>query len=160
MEIVFRSAVVFLFLWILLRALGKRELTELTPFELVLVIVMGDAAQQGITQEDYSVTGAMLALGTMGLIILTMSYVTYRWKRPRAALEGLPALVVRDGEVIEQALRLERMTHDELLDAARQQGISSLDEVRFAVVEADGRLSFIKWEPEQKPQGEEHRIAE
>lgn len=102
----------------------------------------------------------MLALGTMGLIILTMSYVTYRWKRPRAALKGLPALVVRDGEVNEQALRLERMTHEELLDAARQQGISSLDEVRYAVVEADGRLSFIKWEPEKEPQGQEHRIAE
>jgi uncharacterized membrane protein YcaP (DUF421 family) len=121
---------------------------------------MGDAAQQGITQEDFSVTGAMLALGTMSLIILAISYVSFRWKRPRIALEGLPALVLRDGRVIDRALRIERMTRAELLEAARQQGFSALDEIRFAVVEADGRLSFIKWEPEQEAQGQEHRFAE
>jgi uncharacterized membrane protein YcaP (DUF421 family) len=144
MEIVLRSTAIFFFLWILTRSLGKRELAEMTAFELVLLVVLGDLIQQGVTQSDTSVTGAVLAVSTIGLWVMVFSTVSYRFKGARQALESFPVIVVRDGEVQAEALRLERVTIDEVCDEARQQGIADLRDVRLAVLESDGRFSFIK----------------
>lgn len=144
MELILRATAVFFFLWIVMRAMGKRELVEMTSFELVLVIVMGDAVQQGITQEDYSVTGAILAVGTIALWVLATSYMSFRWKRSRPVIDGLPTVLVQNGEVLQEALKIERMSEDELLAAAREKGLSNLNEIRFAILEGDGKFSFIK----------------
>lgn len=144
MELILRATAVFFFLWIIMRAMGKRELTEMTSFELVLVIVMGDAVQQAITQEDYSVTGAILAVGTIALWVLLTSYISFRWKKTRPLLEGLPSVLVQNGKVLRDALKVERITQEELLSAAREQGVSNLKELRFAILEGDGKFSFIK----------------
>ena len=147
MEIVIRASAIFWLLWILLRAAGKRELAEITPFELILLIVMGDVIQQGVTQEDMSVTGAALAVSTMMLWALGLSYASFRSRRVGRALESAPAIVVQDGQLDHRMLRIQRLTCEEVLDEARNVGIASLDEVRFGILEADGKLSFVRVAP-------------
>jgi uncharacterized membrane protein YcaP (DUF421 family) len=143
MEIVIRASILYLLIWMLIRAMGKRELSEMNAFELVLLVTIGDLVQQGVTQEDYSITGAFLAIGTLGFWILLWSYVAFRFKRTRGVIDGNPVIVVQDGRIQQEALRVERVTLDELKDAAREQGIGDLREVQFGVLEASGKFSFL-----------------
>jgi len=143
MEIPLRATAIFFFLWILTRGVGKRELAELSAFELLLLVTVGDLVQQGVTQEDYSVTGAVLAVGTIAFWVLLFSYASFKFPRSRKLLEGQAVVVVRDGAPLNEMLRLERITIEEVLTEARQQGISNLRDVQLAVLEADGKFSFI-----------------
>jgi uncharacterized membrane protein YcaP (DUF421 family) len=104
MEIIIRATVLYFFLWILTRSLGKRELAEMSAFELLLLVVVGDLIQQGVTQEDMSITGAMLAVGTIAMWILLFSWVGFRSGRARTVIEGIPVVVVRDGRPLEAAM--------------------------------------------------------
>ena len=144
MDIVVRAFFAFLFVFLVTRFIGRRELRSLQPFDLILLVVVGDLMQQGITQSDMSFTGAVLATGTFAVLVLAVSYAGFRFRRVQPLLEPQPMIVVQDGRVIESNLRKERMTVDELLAEARQQQISSLDEVRWAVLESSGKVSFIK----------------
>ncbi|MFY9265484.1 MAG: YetF domain-containing protein [Solirubrobacterales bacterium] len=144
MDIVIRASIVFFVLWALLRVIGRRELSELTPFDLVVLIVLGDLVQQGITQEDMSITGSVLAAGTMVAWTIIISAGTYWSKTARRVFKGVPLIVVRDGEIYDQVMRAQRIDREYLHDAARQQGIADLDEVRLGVLEPDGMFSFIK----------------
>jgi uncharacterized membrane protein YcaP (DUF421 family) len=158
MEIILRASAIYFFLFALTRGLGKRELSEMTAFELLLLVTVGDLVQQGVTEEDMSVTGAMLAVGTIGLWILAGSWVSFRWKGARRLVEGVPIVVVKDGQPIMEALRIERVTVEEVLEAAREQGTENLRDVKVAVLEPDGRFSFIKRDAkEQNPAPEQHR---
>ena len=143
MEIVIRATLVFFFIWALTRAMGKRELAEMSAFELVLLVVIGDLVQQGVTQEDMSVTGAVLAVGTIGLLTLLFSFLGFRWRRAGDVLSGVPIVVARDGLVLEEALRYERLSVQDVREAAREQGIGSLEEIVLGVLEPDGRFSFV-----------------
>jgi uncharacterized membrane protein YcaP (DUF421 family) len=143
MDVVIRAAVAFVFIFLLCRIVGRRELGSLEPFDLILLIVLGDLIQQGITQSDYSFTGLMLAAGTMALMTVLFSYASYRVRRLRPLLDGEPIIVVQDGRPIEENLRRERMTVDELAAEARQQSLESLDDVKWAVLETNGKVSFI-----------------
>jgi uncharacterized membrane protein YcaP (DUF421 family) len=144
MDIVTRAIVAFVFVFLITRLIGRRELSSLEPFDLILLVVLGDLIQQGVTQSDMSVTGAVLAAGTFAVMVLAVSYTGFRFPRLQPLLDPQPLIVVQDGEVIEANLRKERMTVDELLAEARQQQIGSLDEVRWAVLESNGKVSFIK----------------
>jgi uncharacterized membrane protein YcaP (DUF421 family) len=144
MDIVGRGVVVFVFLYVLMRILGRRELSSLEPFDLILLIILGDAVQQGLTQDDYSLTGAMLAVGTIGVLQLGMSYVNFRIPKLRPWLDGLPIVIVQDGKPIEKNLHRERLTLDDVAEAARKEGIAKLDDVAWAVMETSGAISFIK----------------
>ena len=144
MDIVVRAFFAFLFVFLVTRFIGRRELRSLQPFDLILLVVVGDLMQQGITQSDMSFTGAVLATGTFAVLVLAVSYAGFRFRRVQPLLEPQPMIVVQDGQVIESNLRKERMTVDELLAEARQQQISSLDQVRWAVLESSGKVSFIK----------------
>ena len=144
MQIVVRAAVMFFFLWFLTRAMGKKELAQLSVFEMILAVTIGDLVQQGVTQEDVSLTGAMLAVGTFVLLVVAVSYVSFKFPRARPALEGMPVIVVRDGQPLTRAMELERVTLDEIKDAARSEGIADLSEVRVAILEPGGRYSFLK----------------
>ncbi len=146
MEIIVRATVIFFFVWGLMRLMGKRELSELTAFELVLLISIGDLIQQGVTQEDMSVTGALLAVGTIGMWILAFSYASFRWKGSRTVIEGFPVVVVQDGRLVEEMLQLERLSREEVLEAAREQGIENLADIRVGILEADGKFSFMSGE--------------
>lgn len=151
MEIVLRSIAVFAFLWFVMRVIGKKELTQLSAFELVLLIVIGDLVQQGVTQEDMSVTGAVLATGTIALLVVAMSYLGFRWSRSLRVLEGMPVIVVSHGRMLLDAMRVERLTEEEVVGEARQQGIADIADVRYGVLEPDGRFSFVRYDREAAP---------
>jgi uncharacterized membrane protein YcaP (DUF421 family) len=144
MEIIVRASVTFLFLLLLTRGLKRRALADLTPFELLLLVTLGDIVQQGITQEDYSLTGAVLAGSTFAFWITVLSFVTWRSRRAAALVSGVPLIIVQDGKPIERTLAVERLPMAEILEAARQRGIADLDRVKLAVLEPSGRISFIE----------------
>ncbi len=157
MEIILRAAVIYLFVWLVVRAIGKRELAEMTAFELVLLVVMGDLIQQAVTQQDTSIVGGMLAVGTIGFLIIVTSYVSFRFKGTRDVIEGVAVVIVRDGKPLHDILRLERVSLDEVLSGARNQGIADLGEVHLGVLEPDGKLSFITHKPaDQHPPPDKH----
>jgi uncharacterized membrane protein YcaP (DUF421 family) len=158
MEIVVRASVIFFVLWVITRALGKRELSQLSAFELVLLVVMGDLVQQGVTQNDHSLTGAALAVGTITIWILTFSYASYRSRRLAALLEGVPSVVLRNGEPLMNVLKSQRLTIAELEEAARGQGIEDLRVVKIAVLEPDGKLSFITSDGQDTPEDDAPRL--
>ena len=143
MDIVLRAAVAFVFIFFLCRVVGRRELTSLEPFDLIMLIVLGDLVQQGVTQSDYSVTGLILAAGTIAVLQVAVSYLNFRFKRLQPLLQGEPMVLVEDGRVLERNLARERITPDDLLEQARQSQIWSLDDVRLAVLETSGQISFI-----------------
>lgn len=143
MDIVLRAAVAFAFIFFLCRIVGRRELSSLEPFDLIMLIVLGDLVQQGVTQSDYSVTGLVLAAGTIALMQVAVSYLNFRFRRLRPILEGEPMVLVEDGRVLERNLARERMTRHDLLEQARQSQIGSLDDIRLAVLETSGQISFI-----------------
>ena len=143
MDLVIRTLVVISVVFVLTRLVGRRELSSLEPFDLILLVVVGDLIQQGITQSDDSVTGATIVLATLALMTVGLSYLSFRVPRLRPLLEGEPIVLVIDGKTIEANLRRERITMDDLLEEARQQQLDSLENVRFAVLETSGRISFL-----------------
>jgi uncharacterized membrane protein YcaP (DUF421 family) len=143
MDLVFRAAIGFLFVLFLTRVVGRRELSSLEPFDLILLVMIGDLVQQGITQNDFSVTGMVLVGGTIALLTVAVSYGSFRFPRLRPIRDGEPVIVLEDGTPIDRNLRRNRITHEELAAAARQQGVASLDDVRWAVLETSGSISFI-----------------
>jgi uncharacterized membrane protein YcaP (DUF421 family) len=161
MEIVLRAAVIFFVIFVLLRAMGRRELSEVTAFELVILIVIGDVVQQGVTQEDMSVTGAILAISTMGLLAVGASIVSARFPGTRSVLEGTPVVILRDGQMFLEAMRQERITPDEVREEARKRGITDLAKVAWLIAESDGKFSFITHddvgtEDQPEAEGEPH----
>ena len=143
MDIVARAIVAFLFVFLLTRLIGRRELSSMEPFDLMLLIVVGDLIQQGVTQNDLSVTGLFLTVGVFGVLTLAASYLGFRFPRIRPLIEPDPLILIEDGKTIDRNLRKERITHEELAAEARLQQIESLDAVKWAVLESGGRVSFI-----------------
>ena len=143
MDLVIRAAIAFLFVLLLTRVVGRRELSSLEPFDLILLVMIGDLVQQGVTQNDFSLTGMLLVGTTIALMTVAVSYANFRFPRLRPALEGEPVIVLEDGKPIERNLRRNRITIEELAAEARLQQHESLSELRWAVLETSGRISFI-----------------
>jgi uncharacterized membrane protein YcaP (DUF421 family) len=143
MDLVIRATVVFFFIFLITRIVGRRELSNLEPFDLIMLVVIGDLVQQGITQSDNSVTGALAVIATIALLSVFVAWVAFRFKRVRLVTNGEPIILVRDGEVIERNLRRERLTVEELEEEARQQQIESIAGIRWAILETDGQVSCI-----------------
>lgn len=144
MQIVLRAAVMYMFIWFVTRSMGKKELSNLSVFEMILLIVTGDLIQQGVMQEDDSVTGAALAIATLALFVVGFSFASYKWGKSRPVLEGVPVVILRNGMPLEEVMKFERLSLDELKEAARQHGIADLSAVDVGILEADGKFSFLK----------------
>src|SRR2546423_626192 len=144
MDIALRATVLYFFVVLVTRVVGRRELSSLSPFDLILLIVLGDAIQQGLTQDDYSVTGAVIAVATIATLQVGTSYLSFRSKRARRVLEGLPIVLIERGGVVERNLRRERMSLDDVAEEMRAQQIASVDEVEWGILESNGTISFIK----------------
>jgi uncharacterized membrane protein YcaP (DUF421 family) len=143
MEIVFRAVVIFGFLWLVTRVVGRSTLGELSTFQLLLYVTMGDLVQQSVTQQDYSVTSGVLAVSVFALLTIGISWVNIRWARVRPLVHGVPVVIVRAGEPLLDVMQRERMSPSDLMAAAREKGIRRLTEVDLAVLEADGKVSFF-----------------
>jgi uncharacterized membrane protein YcaP (DUF421 family) len=144
MDLVLRATFVYFFIFVLMRVIGRRELKGLEPFDLVLLIVIGDAVQQGLTQDDYSLTGIVLTVGTIAGLQVLVSYLGFKVPPIRLVLEGGPIVLVEDGRPIERNLNRERLALAEVLEAARGEKIESLDRIKWAVLETSGAISFIE----------------
>ena len=144
MDIVLRATVLYFFIVFVTRVVGRRELSSLSALDLILLIILGDAIQQGLTQDDYSVTGAMIAVGTIATLQVGSSYVSFRSKRASKVLEGLPMVLIDRGQMVKENMTRERISEDELAGEMRGQQIASFDEVEWAILEANGTISFIQ----------------
>ena len=144
MDIVLRATVAYIFITFLLRIIGRRELSTLAPSDLVLLVVMGELVQNGVTQSDQSVTGVLLAVSTFALLTVAVSVITYKSQRVQTLVQGALLILVQDGEPVEENLRSERLNIDDIAEEARGQGIERLDEVKWCVLETSGTMSFIK----------------
>ncbi|MCK0114094.1 DUF421 domain-containing protein [Ornithinimicrobium sp. F0845] len=143
MDIVIRAAVIFILLWCVTRLAGRSTLGELSSFELILFITMGDLVAEGVIGQDYSATAAILAVGTMAVLTISVSWVNSRWRGPAQVTHGVPVVVAKDGELLHEVLRRERLGLDDLLAACRGQGIERTADIKLAVLEANGQLSFF-----------------
>lgn len=144
MDIVVRAFVAYVFILFLMRVVGRRELSSMEPSDIILLVVIGDLVQNGVTQSDDSVTGVVLAAGTIGSLATLTAYLTYRFRRIRNVVEGEPVILVQNGQTIDRNLRNERLTLDEVMEQARLQQIESLSDVKWAVLETNGSISFIE----------------
>jgi uncharacterized membrane protein YcaP (DUF421 family) len=158
MEIVYRAIFVFGFLWFITRVTGRATLGELSTFQLLLYVTMGDLVQQAVTQQDYSVTSAVLAVSVFSLLTILLSWANSRSRILRPLTHGTPIVVVERGRPVQASLRTERVSMDDLMAAARNEGIEQLSDVRLAVLESNGRISFFTAEsksgaPEPPPVG-------
>ena len=143
MDIVLRATGAFALVFLLFRVTGRRELSTLEPFDLILIVVIGDLVQQGVTQSDMSFTGLVLAVGTFTVLSIGISWLSYRFKAMRKLLEAAPLVVVEHGKPVERTMRAERLTLEELAEAARMQQVASLDDVEWAIIEPTGQISII-----------------
>ncbi|MGH7500817.1 MAG: DUF421 domain-containing protein [Longimicrobiales bacterium] len=144
MDVVIRATVIFFALYVLVRLMGKRELAQMTPFELIVLIVFGDLIQQGVTHNDFSLTAALLAIATMAFWALSLSFITYHSHRAESLLDGKPRVIVRSGQIVQENLRRDRLTRSEILSEMRLAGIAHLSDVAWAILEPRGRMSFIQ----------------
>jgi uncharacterized membrane protein YcaP (DUF421 family) len=143
MDIAIRGIVLYVFLILIMRVTGRRELSALGPVDLVLLIVLGDAIQQGLTQDDYSVTGAIIAVSTIATMQVASSYLGYRSKRARRVLEGNPIVIIQDGAFVTKNLARERMTMEEVSESMRLNQIASVEDVAWGILESNGEISFV-----------------
>lgn len=144
MDIVLRASVMFAVVYLLIRLLGKRELGQMTPFEFITLVVVGDLIQQGVTQTDFSLTAATLAIGTFAFWGVVLSWISYLSPKAESLLEGEARVLIRDGELIERNLRRDRMTRREVESEMRLAGIASVRDVAWALLEPNGKISFIE----------------
>ncbi len=144
MDVVIRTVVVYVLILLFTRILGRRELSQLQPFDLILLVVIGDLVQQGVTQNDLSVTGVVMILSTIGVLQVLVSFSVYRFNWLRPLLNGEPVVVIQDGKPIERNMRRERITIDDIAEQARLNQIESLDDVKWAVLETSGQISFVR----------------
>jgi uncharacterized membrane protein YcaP (DUF421 family) len=144
MDIVVRAIVAYVFIIFVLRIIGRRELSDLGPADVVLLVVMGDLVQNGVTQADDSVTGVFLAISTFALLTIAMSFMSFKSRRARLVIEGEPLILIENGELVEDSMRNERLDIDDIREEMRGQGIESIDSVKWCILESSGRMSFIK----------------
>jgi len=143
MSIILRVTVVYFVLWVATRGMGKRELAEMSPFELILLVILGDLIQQGVTEEDRSVTGAILAVLTITFWVLLFARLTFRSSKAERFFVGVPVVVITNGEPVEETMRHEQVSLDEIKEEARSQGIDDLRRVRVGILEPSGTFSFV-----------------
>jgi uncharacterized membrane protein YcaP (DUF421 family) len=143
MDTVVRVAVVYLFLLLALRLLGKREFGQLSPLEFVCLLLIPELVQQALVREDFSMTNALVAVSTLFLLVFLTSLVSHRWKRVDDILQGQPSVLVSNGHMHTKTMDQERVTPEELFTEMRRSGIDRLENVKFAVLEPDGHISVV-----------------
>lgn len=144
MESVWRGLVVYVFLFIIFRLSGKRTLSEATPFDLVLVLIVSETTQQAMVANDHSMTNAALLILTLVGADILLSVLKQRWQVLEPILDGTPVLLMQGGKVLQNRLDSERVDVEDILEAARlQQGIANLDQIDLAVLERSGKISIV-----------------
>jgi uncharacterized membrane protein YcaP (DUF421 family) len=142
-HLIVRAVVVYVFLLVLLRLTGKRQVGQLAPFDLVLLLVLSNAVQNSMNGGDETITGGLILATTLVLLNYGAGWLTYRSKSLEALIEGRPVIIVHDGKIDHRALRKAQMTKHELEASLRAEGCAGPEEVRFAVLENNGQVTVI-----------------
>jgi uncharacterized membrane protein YcaP (DUF421 family) len=142
-ELVIRSIVIYIFLIVLLRITGKRQVGQLAPFDLVLLLVLSNAVQNSMNAGDNSLVGGMIAATTLIAMNYVVALLTFRNKKAEALIEGRPQVLIHNGKLFESVLTDARITHHELNAALRQAGCAAVDDVHCAMLENNGAISVI-----------------
>jgi uncharacterized membrane protein YcaP (DUF421 family) len=142
LELVVRGIVVYLVLFALLRFIGKKHVGELSPFDLVVLLIISETVDGSLIGEDHSLTGGLISAATLVLVVQIVGYLTWRFRSVEKFIEGVPRVLIRHGEVQHAALDQERVTLSELIEAMRREGHSSVTNIRFAILETDGSITM------------------
>ncbi|WP_207420473.1 DUF421 domain-containing protein [Desertivirga brevis] len=143
-SIVFRSAFIYVAVFLILRLGGKRTVGEMTTFDLVLLLIISEAIQQSLIDDDNSITGGLLAITTLVFIDIMVSLISNRFSKVDKILNGVPLIILKDGKPLLERIKKSRLQVEDILEAARKmQGIDSLDKIKYAVLEKDGTISII-----------------
>lgn len=149
METVLRGAAIYFIVLAIVRISGRRALSEMTPFDLVLILIVAETTQQALLGDDFSITNAAILIVTLFTIDIGLAFVKERWRFADKLIDGRPTLLIADGASDERALRRARVGIEDVLAAARvQHGIERLEQVKHAVLECDGNISIVP-RPEQ-----------
>jgi uncharacterized membrane protein YcaP (DUF421 family) len=138
-----RGIVIYVLVLVLMRLSGKRAVGQFTPFDLVMLILIGNAVQNGINGGENSLTGALIMAGTLVALNYATAWLTARNVTAERLIEGQPVIVARDGQVFHDVLRYELVSHDDFEEALRNAGVRSHDEVEVAILETNGKISVI-----------------
>lgn len=144
METVIRIVVLYIFLLFGVRVLGKRELGQLSPFEFVTLLLIPELVQQSAVREDFSITNALVAVSTLFCLVFLNSLLSYRWKWFRRATEGEPIVLVYDGRLLTENMDRERIPADEIFSEMRKSGVERLEDVKWAIIEPDGKIGIVR----------------
>jgi uncharacterized membrane protein YcaP (DUF421 family) len=151
MDTVIRIAFIYFFLMIALRIMGKRELSEMSPFELVTLLMIPEIFSTALARQDYSMTHATIGVATLFTLVFVTSLLSFRFKRVEQIVEGTPTILVHDGRLIEQNLKRERVTAEEVFAEMHHSGLEDLSQVQWAILEVDGKIAIISTNSEQMP---------
>jgi uncharacterized membrane protein YcaP (DUF421 family) len=143
-ELIARATVVYFALFFLLRFVGKKHVGQLSPFDLVILLIISETVDASLIGDDNSLTGGLISATTLIAIVQLIGYFTWQNKPTERRIEGLPRILVRNGKVDNKVMADEQVTRSELIEALRREGCSSLLSVRFAVLENDGSISIGK----------------
>lgn len=144
MDSIIRAAVVYIVLLILFRIAGKRSLAEVTSFDLVLLLIISEATQQALIDNDNSMTNAFLIVVTLMGLNIGLSLVANRWRTFDRLTEGVPLIIVEDGRLLQDRTNRERINEDEIMEAAREfHGLETLAQVKYAILERNGHITII-----------------
>lgn len=161
METVLRIGFVYVFILVLLRVMGKREVSQLTPTELVMLLLIPEIMSQALVREDFSMTNAVIGVTTLMSLVFLTSMLAYKFKRFEEVVEGKPSLLVEKGEPVRETMDRERIAVEEIAAEMRKAGIERLEDVKWAVLETGGRVAVIGYEPDdvQPPPREEEQVG-
>ncbi|GAC1653560.1 MAG: hypothetical protein NVS4B3_16760 [Gemmatimonadaceae bacterium] len=147
METVVRVVFVYAFVWACFRVLGKRELTQMSPLELVTLLFIPQLFSRALTRQDYSLTNAVIGASTLFALVFCTSAASYCSKRFRRIVEAGPTVLVRQGSLIPEHLDRERIAPDDIFAAMHKAGLERLDQVAWAILEGDGKISLVPAPP-------------
>ena len=157
LQIVLRTGVIYLLVLIGVRLSGKREVGQMTPFDLTLLLLLSNSVQNAMTGPDTSLMGGAIAAGTLLVLNYLVAEVSGINRRFRRLIQGQPTLLIHDGKTIETHMAKEHVSVDELLRALREHGIGCIEQTALAVLEVDGSISCLKYE-EIKPDANTHLV--
>ena len=141
-ELILRAVIVYAFIFVLLRIIGRKHVGELAPFDLIVLLILSDSVQNSLIANEASVTAGLVSAASLFGVNQLIGYISSGSKKAERVLEGKPRILVRNGVVRKDVLAREQITHSELVEALRREGCSSLTKVRYAILENDGHISI------------------
>ena len=144
METVLRVVFVYVFIWACFRTLGKRELSQMAPFELVMLLLIPQFFSRALTRQDYSMTNSVVAATTLFSLVILTSIASFKFTGLRHFMESKPAVLVRQGELLRDSIGHERIAPDEIFSAMHKAGIERIEDVAWAILESDGKIAIIR----------------